>query len=899
MRKLDPEAWASDIRRILSPLALDPVREAEIAQELAQHLQDRYSELRRAGASEETARRDALSELDQRNLVNELTVVERQAAEPLALGSSGRGGLIGGALQDLRFGARLLVKDRGATAVVVSTLALGIAANAIVFGFTDLLLLRPLPIGNAARIAMVYGVDPRQGMNRARVSVPDLREIRDGTRSFEDVAASWGSRMSLTGAGEPRAVNVSFVTANLPRVWDVPVVRGRAFLPGEDAADRPGVAILSHRFWTSQWARDEAVLGRPITLNGKSYTVVGVFTPAIELGNIGAIDIWVPFNANDPAASRGTRGVTVFGLLRPGATLGPLNAELTTIADRLQREYPTTNAGWRLRAISMREATVGANTWIFLALLGVIVTLVLLVACANVATVMLARASARRREIAVRLALGATRPRLARQLVSEGLLLGLAGGGVGLVLTYFGLRGFERLSEESYFQRLEINGNLLIFTLALSLLAPVLFGLIPALQSSRPNLNEDLKEGSRDGSSSRGGRTRSALVVVQVAFALSLLIVAGLVVRAVNHIQRVPLGITTDGVLATHVRLDPPKYGDDGARLRALAAILERLRALPGVTAAAAMTALPVADSEPPRQFVVVGRPAPSPAEVPWAVEAATTVAYDRTFGIPLVAGRFWTEADRPESTPVAIVSRDAARRYWADRSPLGDRIQILDGSGRPSGRALEIVGVVDDVKGASLAEPPPPRLYRPLAQAASESVALALRGPDDPAALAGPVREALRAVDADLAVSEIEAMAVLVRSGMRNMDLVLGLFVSFGLVALLLAAAGVYGVTSFSVGQRQHEIGIRVALGATAQNVVRMIMAASLRLIVIGVALGVAGGMAIGRMMGSVLFGVSATDAPTYLAVTGLLAVCGFVASYLPAHHALSIDPVSVLKRE
>jgi putative ABC transport system permease protein len=361
----------------------------------------------------------------------------------------------------------------------------------------------------------------------------------------------------------------------------------------------------------------------------------------------------------------------------------------------------------------------------------------------------------------------------------------------------------------------------------------------------------------------------------------------------------VPLGITTDGVLATHVRLDPPKYADAGARLRALGAMLERLRALPGVTAAAAMAALPVADSEPTRQFVVVGRPAPSAAEMPWAVEAATTVAYERTFGVPLLAGRFWTDDDRPESTPVAIVSREAVRRYWADRSPLGGHIQILDGNGMPSGRSLEIVGVVDDVKGASIAEPAPPRLYRPLAQAASESVALAIRGPADPSALAGSVREALRAVDADLAVSEIETMAAVLRSGLRNMDLVLGLFVSFGLVALLLAAAGVYGVTSFWVGQRRHEIGIRVALGATAADVVRMILGASLRLIVVGVALGVAGGMAIGRMMGSVLFGISPTDAPTYLSVIGLLAACGFVASYLPAHHALSIDPVSVLKRE
>ena len=892
-------AWTRDVRHVLAPLHLEPARDAEIAQELAQHLQDRYTELRHAGASDRTARREALGELDDRDLVRALTGVERPAVEPLAIGSASRGGLVNGLWRDIRFGARLIVKDRGASLVIVVTLALAIASNAVVFGFTDLLLLRPLPIGNTARLVMIYGVDQRQGNNRARLSIPDFRDIKAQAASLEDVAAMWGGQMSMTGAGDPLAVTVNFTSANLLRVWDVATIRGRGFLPGDDAAGAPGVAVLSHRFWATRFGGDETILGRALMLNGRTHTVVGVLTPAIELGNMARIDMWVPFDTSDPAARRDGRGTTVTGLLKPGATLESVNAELSTIADRLQREFPASNAGWRLRAISMREATVGASTWILLALLGIMVALVLLVACANVATVMLSRGSARRREIAVRVALGATRARLARQLVSEGLLLGLCGGLVGLVLAYFALHGFARLADESFFRRLEVNANLLMFTFALALISPVLFGVLPALQSSRPDLTEDLKEGGRAGASARGARSRSVLVIAQVAFALSLLIVAGLVVRSVTKLQNVPLGINPHGIVATRIRLDPPKYVDVGARLRAVDRMLERVRALPGVAAAAATAALPVVDSEPMRQFVIVGSPTPSGAQMPWAVEATTTGDYRQAFDLPLVAGRSFTNADASDSMPVAIVSRDAARRYWSARSPLGERIQMLDAAGRPSGDAIEIVGVADDVKGTTLSEPPPPRVYRPLAQVPSESVALAVRVNGDPAAFTESIRETLRGMDRDLAIAEVETMDVLVRGVLRNTQMILTLFSGFAGVALLLALTGVYGVTSFSVGQRRHEIGVRVALGASATRVARMIMASSLKLIAAGAVLGIVGGWTIALLMDSVLFGVSATDPATYLLVLALLGVTAAVASFVPAQRAMSIDPVSVLKRE
>ena len=901
MKRLTGE-WASELRRVLAPLNLDPVREAEIAQELAQHLQDRYAELRRGGTPDKTARREALAELSDRDLVRELTGLERRAAEPLTLGSpASRGGAIAGLWQDLRFGARLLVKDRGASAVVVITLALAIAANGIVFGLADLLLLRPLPMGNAHRLVAIFGVDHQQGQDRQRLSLPDYRDVVAQSTVFEDVAAfRRGQQLSLTGAGDPIAVSAAMVTANVFRTWGVPAVAGRTILPDEGAPGKNAVAALAHRFWKSNFAGDPSIVGRTVLLNGRSHTVVGVITPEIELGNLSEIDLWVPFEVSG-AERRDDRASTVFGLLRPGATLANANSELTTIGERLARAYPATNGSWGLFAITLRESIAGSTTWIILALLGLVVGLVLVVACANVATVMLARASARRREIAVRVALGATRGRLVRQLVSEGLLIGVASGVVGLLVTYVGLTAFRTFSPEMFFQRLSINANLLTFAFALSIATPILFGVMPALQSSRPNLNEDLKEGGRESSFSvRGNRSRSVLVVAQVGFALAVLIVSGLIVRTVIGLERVPLGMNPDGVLTTRVRFDPPNYADEGARLRAIESILERLSSLPGVIAATAVKSLPIAEAEPRRQFTIAGRASPAAGSAPWAMEAATLGEYGRAIGMPLREGRVWTPSDRAAAWSVALVNREAVRRYWPDRSPVGDRITMIDATGRPDGGAIEIIGVVDNVIGPELSEPPPPRIYRPLPTAPSlASVAFAVRIGGDLSAPASAIREALRAEDRNLAVSALLPARRVLDETTRTSRLIMSLFVGFAAIGLVVAVAGVYGVTAFSVGQRRHEIGVRLALGATAADVIRLVAGRTVRLMAIGAVLGMAGGWAIGASIRSILYGVGAADPLTYAAVVALAGTCGFAAAYLPTRRAISIDPVSVLKRE
>ena len=600
------------------------------------------------------------------------------------------------------------------------------------------------------------------------------------------------------------------------------------------------------------------------------------------------------------AASRDERSLTVMGLLKPGVTLAAANAELASIGDRLQQAYPATNAGLTLHAITLRESTAGRSTWMLLTLLGVVVGLVLLVACANVATVMLARATARRREIAVRIALGATRGRLVRQLLSESVLLGIASGTLGVLLAYAGLRGFKALSPEIYFQSLGINANLLTFAFALSIAAPMLFGVVPALQSSRPNLNEDLKDGGRDASSSvRGNRSRSILLIAQVTFTIAVLIVSGLIVRTVQTIEHLPLGINPDGLLAMRVRFDPPKYDDDAVRFRSVASIVDRLAAVPGVTAVAATAGFPVVEGEPIRHFVISGQAAPRPGDAPWVNEAAVLGDYSRALGTRLLEGRMWAPGDRLSAWAVGVVNREAARRYWPSRSPIGEHITMLDANGQASGPAIQIVGILDNVIGADIVSPPPPRIYRPIASRPLTGVAFLVRASGDLAAQAPLIREALRSEDRDLAVSEVRTVRTQVDNFLRTYDLVMSLFVGFAAIGLVVAVTGVYGVTAFSVGQRRHEIGVRLALGATAANIMHLIAKRTFRLIGFGALLGITAGWAIGAAMRNVLSGVGATDPATYASVIGIILVCGLVATYVPAARAMSIDPMAVLKRD
>ncbi|HEY7190166.1 MAG TPA: ABC transporter permease [Vicinamibacterales bacterium] len=894
--------WGAEIRRRLEALRLAPAHEADVVEELSQHLDDRYRELCLGGAGHEGAVRESLAELDDTDLVRELAGVEREAVEPLPIGgpaATRASSPLAGLWHDVRFGARLLMKDTGVTFVVIVTLAIAIAANTIVFGLTDLLWFKPVPVANAQRLAAIFAADERSATSRDPLSVPQYRDIVRQNTAFTSVAAMFGRQLSLTGTGEPQPVIAVLATANLFTTLGLEPVLGRTFLRGEDDPRRSNVVVLSHRFWSSRFQGDRDVLGRTLILNGAPHVVVGVLTPVIEVGTLGQVDLWLPFDASTATSRQRDRDLAVYGLLRDGQSIDSANADLAAVTERLRRDYPITDGRLQIQALSMRDANVSPDTPLLLTMAGIVVGVVLLLACANVGTVMQARASTRQREIALRLALGATRARLVRQLISEGAFLGVISGVVGVALAAAAVPGLRLLTSDRYTQTLDINGNTLIFAAVLSMVTPVLFGVVPALQSSRPNLNEDLKEAARIGPSKRLHHRRSALVVAQVALALTALIISGLVVRTVFARQHVPLGIASNDVLCVRVRFDPPKYMDDASRMRAVDEVLARVSSLPGIDAVAATTRVPVVDPEPQRQFTILGR-ANAPGDIPWAVEATMTSRFREVMKLPVLDGRTFTNEDRDGSARVAVVSREAAKRYWPGQSPIGQRIALLNGAGEATGEPTAIVGVVDDVKGVSLTEPAPPRIYFPLAQRVSESVVFTVRTARDTSLMATLIRGALRAGDADLALSEIRPLDAMLDTRLfRPFNLVVALFASFAAIGLVLALTGVYGVAAFAVGQRRHEIAIRLALGATAAEVTRLVVARSFRPIVVGLLLGALGGWGVASLMRGLLFGTTVLDPSIYITVIGLLALGGFAASFVPAHRAAASDPAFVLKQE
>jgi putative ABC transport system permease protein len=798
--------------------------------------------------------------------------------------------------KDIRLGGRLLLKSPGYSAVVVFTLALAIGANTIIFAFADLFLLRPLPLGDPNRTVTLYSVDTQRGLQRARTSLPDFLDWRAENTTFEQMAAFQQTGYTLTRSGDPMRITALRATANLPAMWELKTVSGRTFLPREDAPGAAKVAVLSHRFWREHFAADPTVVGRSIMLNGEPYTIVGILTDEIEIGNMIAIDVWIPLTVDPSRARRDDRVLAVSARLKPGVRFTQAAAELHAIAQRLERAYPATNGGWSARALTLRESIAGPEAWIILALLIIVVAFVLVIACANVANMMLARASGRAKEMAVRLALGAGRFRLARQLMAESLLLGLAGGAFGLVVARAGLKTIQAASNEPFFKMLVINGHVLEFAVALSVIAPLVFSLVPALQASRADLNDALKEGGRRASGGvKGRRSRAILVVSQLALALMLLVVAGLVTRTMAAIERVPTGIDPSHVLTLQVQLDPPAYGDL-VRVGAFAdQLVERLGALPGVRAAAVTSRLPLVVPEPAVRFHIQGQAVGTAKDTPWANDVTIAGDYLRVFNLRLAAGRALSARDDAAAVAVAVISREAARRYWGAASPLGVHIEIVGEDATRS--TVEIVGIVDDVKTAELTEPMPPRIYRPIAQHPERSIAFVVRTDGEPASLAPSVRAAIRAADADLAVSQIQPLTTLLFDTFRENRVLVGMFAAFALVALLLSAAGLYGVTAYSVSQRSHEIGIRLALGATSGNVVTMIVGQNARLVAAGALIGVLGGIGLGAAMRSILYRVGSSDPPTFAGVLAILTFVAFLASYLPARRATRVDPLDCLR--
>ncbi|MGH9840034.1 MAG: ABC transporter permease [Blastocatellia bacterium] len=794
--------------------------------------------------------------------------------------------------QDLRYGLRMLLKHKGFTLIAVFTLVLGIGANTAIFSVVNAVLLRPLPFPEPERIVRLWESHPPTNLPQFSVAFPNFLDWRSQNQVFAQMAAYREDGFNLQAGAEPRRVNGARVTVDFFAVLGVLPAAGRAFLPQEDAPGGERVVILSHALWQQSFGGDPQLVGRQLKVDGQACTVVGIMPSGFRFPQ-DDVELWLPY-ALDPKSSRTPHFLRVLGRLKPGATLQQVRTELETIAVRLEQAYPDTNKGWRVFMLPLHEAISGQMQTPLYVLLGAVL-FVLLIGCANVANLLLSRNAVREREIAIRTALGAGRRRIVRQLLTESLLLALLGGMGALLfaawavklLTTLGPSNIPRLNEAA------LDGTVLGFTLAVSMLTGLIFGLAPAWQHARLNLNTALKDGARmAGGSAR--RLRQLLVVAEIAFALLLLIGAGLMLKSFVRLQQVAPGFDPQRALTMEVNLAPAKYARGEQRTAFLQQVLERLRALPGVEFAGATHRLPLRGNSG-MGFQIEGRPAPAPGESTNANYRAITPDYFRAMGTPLVAGRTFTEEEAWQKPSAVIINQKFQRRHWPDENALGKHIKL----GGPDGPLVTVVGIAADVKESGLDADTAAGLYLPYVRGPVPRMTLVLRTGPEPLSLAAAASAELRQIDAEQAVSGISTLEQLLSETVAQPRFNAGLLALFALLALTLAAVGIYGVMAYAVAARTQEIGLRMALGAQARDVLKLVIGQGMKLVTFGLALGSLAALGLTRWLKTLLFGVEATDPLTYAVIAALLAAVALVACYLPARRAMAVDPLVALRHE
>jgi putative ABC transport system permease protein len=810
--------------------------------------------------------------------------------------------------QDLGYGLRTLVKNPGFTIVAVLALALGTGANTAIFSVINGVLLRPLPFREPDRLVMVWTNNTKSNQPQSAISAPDFLDYRDNG-VFEQIACLSYDDFNLTGGDQPEHVPGTMVSANFFSVLGVTPQFGRAFLPNEDQAGADRVVIISNALWKRRFGRDPALLNQTIQLNGAGFTVVGVAPPEFQSPEKGD-ELWVPmsFDGADrlriPSISgpedlkkRGRRFLKAVARLEPGVALNSAQAEMSTIAGRLEEQYPDSNAGIGINLVPLHRQVVGDIKPALLLLLAA-VGLVLLIACANVANLLLARAAARQKEIAIRVALGAGRARLIRQLLTESVMLAIVGGALGLVLAWVGLRVLVRINPANVprLDEIGIDGYVLGFTMLVSVLTGLLFGLVPALQASRPDLNETLKEGARGSTGGIGRqRVRNILVVTEVALTQMLLIGAGLMIKSFYSLQQVNPGFNADRILTMQVTLPPLKYAEETQITAFYEQALKRIEALPGVQAASAATSLPLTGNSITRRFTIDGRAPASTNERLAATYFAISPDYFRAMGIRLVSGRSFSEQDRDKSQPVIIINDTMRRRFWPSDEPIGKHLSIV----AEAGVSREIVGVVADVKHSSLDAESGLEIYEPYLQFPWNFMALAVRTAADPLRLAPVVRDEILAIDRGQPVYDVKTMAEIVGDSVSQPRLYMLLLGIFAAIALVLSAVGIYGVMNYAVNQRRHEIGIRMAIGAQPSDILKMVVGQGMLLASIGVAIGVLAALFLGRIIEVLLFGVSGRDLMTFVGFPIVLVLVSLLSTYVPARRATRVDPMIALRAE
>jgi putative ABC transport system permease protein len=799
-------------------------------------------------------------------------------------------------LKDLRYGFRSLIKHPSFTAIAVITLALGIGANSAMFSTVNAVLLRPLSFPESERIVVLEGVNPSKGINRSNMSIPDLADWQTQNQVFEQLAGFVSGGSLLTSGDETERIRSAGVTADFFPLLRTAAIKGRTLQLDDAQKGRDQVVVLSYGLWQRRFGGDQNVVGNKVTLAGKSTTVVGVMPAGFDYP--AQSELWVPYPIEAATERRDNRYVNVIARLKPGVNITQAQAAMDTINQRLAQSYVETNSGWTVLVINLQELMVGSMRKSLLVLLGA-VAFVLLIACANVGNLLLARATGRQKEIAVRAALGASRWRVIRQLLTESLLLSLIGGAIGLTLSVWLTRLLVSISPPNTprFDEIRPDARVLAFTLGITVLTGLVFGLAPALQVARVDLNEGLKEGGRSGSGgTRNKRLRSLMMVSEIALSFMLLVGAGLLIKSFMRLREVSPGFTPANVLTMRVNLLPGKYAEGEPRVQLLRQTLEHLKTLPGVQSAGAVLSLPLGGDtfNVGRSYIREGRPF-TPEESASATYLAATPDYFHTLQIPLLGGRPFNDQDTGTTTKVVIVNETLAHQLWPGASPLGRHITIWRDEKFPR----EIVGIVADAK-ASLDAEAEPQMYVPYAQDSGwGSMSLVIRTTGDPAATAAAARSEIRSLDKGIPVFNVKTMNDVLAVSVAQQRVSMLLLSAFAAVALLLAMIGIYGVTAYYVTQRTQEIGIRMALGAQMGDVMKLVFKNGMVLALIGVAVGLAGAFALTRLMASLLFAVKPTDTATFLLVSVCLLAAALLACYLPARRATKVDPLTALRYE
>ena len=819
-------------------------------------------------------------------------------------------------IQDLRFGIRLLLKNPGFSGVAILALALGIGANTAIFSVVDAVLFRPLPFERPERLVAVWERDLKKGGDHDSVMAANFLDWKSRGQVFEAMSAHAGGSVSLTGLAEPERIRAARVSADIFSLLGIQPIAGRVFFPDEDQPGHQRVVVISGRLWKSHFGNDPEVVGRSITLNNQDYQIVGVMPTAFSLPLNEDAEIWTPLVFTpEELTLRNSHYLNVLGRLKPGISMEQANVEMSEIAAQLQQEYAKTNAGTGAAVFSLHSEVVGDVRTPLLIFFGA-VAFILLIACANVANLMLARAAARQREIAVRIALGASRWRLVRQMLAESVVLGLVGGAAGLLLALWGIESISAMAQQMSAPRarsIGLDGRVLLFTLGASVLTGLIFGSLPALQASKPDLNDALKEGGRSSGNLRRNRTRNLLVVAETALAFVLLAGAGLLINSFIKLRAVDPGLKPDNVLTMNITLPRQKYTQPEQVIAFHRQLLERVAAVPGVEHSGTVTALPYGGSTNSFGYTI-----DSPVSGDQTVSIISQQAsadFFRAIGIPIVTGRDFNEGDVDGAPPVVIVSDSFAKRYWPDEDPLGRRIKW--GNKEFGSPWMTVVGVAGDVRQRGLDTAPRPTLYVPDLQLGepiktrvgvtlrelmtedARSIALVARSTPGVAGLASAVREAVWAVDPNQPVTRVRMMDQVLADTMVVQRFSTWLLGVFAMIALVLAAAGIYGVISYSVSQRTHEIGIRMALGAEQRDILKLVVGQGMMPALIGLSIGVAGAIGLTRFMSSLVFNVSVTDPITFGVIGFLLLLVAVAACYLPARRAASVDPMNALKYE